>query len=77
MIPYCVFGKSLGFLFRKYFCVSLVLVGNVWLLFGGGISHRDFDNKVTFLYNGSWLVDRSWYESGSLRIRGSEYDRQL
>ena len=74
MIPYRVFGESLGFLFRKYFCVSLVLVGDVWLLFGSGVSHRDFANEVAVLYEGSWLVDRSWCESGPLCIWGPEYD---
>ena len=54
--------------------MSLVLVGNIWFLFGGRVSDRDLANKVAVFYNRSWFVDRSRYESGSFGIWGPKYD---
>ena len=54
--------------------MSLVLVGDIWFLFGGRVPDRDLADKVAVFFNSSWFVDCSRYESGSFGVWSPKYD---
>ena len=75
MVPYGMLREALQFLFREYFCVSLIFRGNVWGFGSFCASDGHFSDEVSGGIDGLWFIHRSWDEAGLFGIAGPKDNR--